>query len=259
MLIVCPACASEYEIPAEHVGASGRQVRCAACRETWFISAASALPTAIGADILPEDQAEAPLPAAIEGPIIEQPAPYDRPRETPPKSRLRARAKPKTRPRLAGLKASRPRTKLIAIGLACAALVLSALALRNMVVAAMPQAASLFASIGLPVNLRGIEIRDVAVFQNLPVGDKPGELVVEGDLLGIASGRVAVPDLAIEVRDEHDQTLYRWTVAGPRASLEAAENARFRASLSAPPAAGRSVSLRFVEAAADQERAAVEP
>lgn len=259
MLIVCPACASEYEIPAEHVGASGRQVRCAACRETWFISATSALPRAVEADALPENGLEAPL-TPIEGPVIEQPAPYDHPQAAAPKSRRRARAKPKkTRPRLSGLKASRPRTRLLATGLACAALVLSTLALRATIVAAIPQAASLFASIGLPVNLRGIEIRDVAVFQNPQVGDKPGELVVEGDLLGIANRRVAVPDLAIEVRDEHDQTLYRWTVAGPRASLDAAESARFRASLSAPPATGRSVSLRFVEAAPAQGPAGAEP
>ncbi len=43
MLIVCPSCASEYRIDADKVGMEGRSVRCAACRETWFISPADVL------------------------------------------------------------------------------------------------------------------------------------------------------------------------------------------------------------------------
>ncbi|MFD0934158.1 zinc-ribbon domain-containing protein, partial [Methylobacterium trifolii] len=43
MLIVCPTCASEYRIDAERVGMEGRSVRCAACRETWFITPADVL------------------------------------------------------------------------------------------------------------------------------------------------------------------------------------------------------------------------
>ncbi|HVL71403.1 MAG TPA: DUF3426 domain-containing protein [Beijerinckiaceae bacterium] len=37
MLIVCPACASEYTIDPGLVRADGRTVRCSACRETWFV------------------------------------------------------------------------------------------------------------------------------------------------------------------------------------------------------------------------------
>ena len=36
MLIVCPSCASEYTIDPEKLGADGRTVRCALCRDTWF-------------------------------------------------------------------------------------------------------------------------------------------------------------------------------------------------------------------------------
>ncbi|WP_207919248.1 MJ0042-type zinc finger domain-containing protein, partial [Methylobacterium segetis] len=43
MLIVCPACASEYRIEADRVGMEGRSVRCAACREAWFVSPADVL------------------------------------------------------------------------------------------------------------------------------------------------------------------------------------------------------------------------
>src|SRR5215212_10220149 len=36
MLIVCPSCASEYTIDPATLGADGRTVRCAVCRDTWF-------------------------------------------------------------------------------------------------------------------------------------------------------------------------------------------------------------------------------
>src|SRR3569833_3769816 len=39
MLIVCPSCATSYQIDAVSGGAQGRMVRCARCRATWFASA----------------------------------------------------------------------------------------------------------------------------------------------------------------------------------------------------------------------------
>src|SRR5215212_4320397 len=38
MLIVCPSCASEYIIDPARLGAEGRTVRCAGCKETWFVA-----------------------------------------------------------------------------------------------------------------------------------------------------------------------------------------------------------------------------
>jgi predicted Zn finger-like uncharacterized protein len=44
MLIVCPSCASEYAIDPEKLGPTGRQVRCALCRDTWFAAPDGAPP-----------------------------------------------------------------------------------------------------------------------------------------------------------------------------------------------------------------------
>lgn len=239
MLIVCPGCTSAYEIETERVGASGRTVRCAACRETWFIVPEAAAPALADFDetafeaAFPQTDAtdEAAEPDA--GEIIDQPAPFRQgPAMPPPPARAGRRS---------------VLTPAFALGLALFAALPLALLGRSTVVRAMPQSADVFARIGLPVNLRGIDLRDVVAFQNPAEGGRPAELVVEGDLLGVARGRAEVPDIAIAVRDAQGEALYRWTAPSPRAALEPGETARFRASLSAPPAQGRTVEVRFAD------------
>lgn len=256
MLIVCPSCTSAYEIDVDRVGADGRSVRCAACRETWFISpddvsaALEAEMTAamMAASELGPDAAQSRASAqadldAWESALAAEPEPDPSPPETP---RPRARAKP-ARPKRNGFSLASPGA---ALGLA----VLGGLGLavlgRATVVRAMPQSAGLYTRVGFPVNLRGVEFRDVVAFQS-PGEGAQGQLVVEGDLVGVAA-EAAVPPIEVEVRDGRDQALYRWRIAPPRAALEKSETARFRASLSAPPAQGRSVRVHFAAAEAGE-------
>ena len=36
MLIVCPNCATSYEVKPNALGDAGRTVRCASCKKEWF-------------------------------------------------------------------------------------------------------------------------------------------------------------------------------------------------------------------------------
>lgn len=262
MLIVCPSCASQYEIAADRLGAKGRSVRCAACRETWFIApdegsdtgsmtGAGAEPSSLAAGIKsaePIAETDASSPGAkSDDPGIAEPA------------HPAARRRPGSR-KPAGAAARRALSPALAAGLVAVAIVPLALLGRSTVVRAMPQTAALFAGVGLPVNLRGVSLRDVAAFQTPAEGDTPAQLVVEGDLVGVARERVDVPELAVEVRDEHDRPLRRWTVPAPRAALETGETARFKGTLAAPPAQGRTVQIRFADApSVEQDQPAGHP
>ncbi|GJD95924.1 zinc-ribbon domain-containing protein [Methylobacterium iners] len=256
MLIVCPACASEYVIDIDRVGSEGRSVRCAACRETWFISpddVAAARAAERGEEPASgrvDDQAaldawEAAL--AEEGVSFGDPDPAPAP---PPSEKPKARGRKKK----AVSSKRRPRLSLAAsIGLAVLASLPLALLARTSVVRAMPQSAGVYARLGLPVNLRGLELRDVVAYQ-VPGEGGQTQLVVEGDLVGIAARAATVPPIEVEVRDGRDQSLYRWTLPAPRPVLENRETARFRASLSTPPVEGRSVQVRFATITASEAK-----
>jgi len=64
MLIVCPTCATSYQIGLAALGGAGRSVRCAHCKNTWFASPQSALEEAALAIAAPPPTVRAPAPPA---------------------------------------------------------------------------------------------------------------------------------------------------------------------------------------------------
>lgn len=63
MILVCPNCATRYVVPDSAVGTNGRQVRCAACKHSWF----QAPP------VLPEREVQS-VAVPVEAPVV-QPEP----------------------------------------------------------------------------------------------------------------------------------------------------------------------------------------
>ena len=107
----------------------------------------------------------------------------------------------------------------------------------------VPQTASLYSAIGLPVNLRGLDFADVTTKKETRDGVQV--LVVEGTIVSLSSHAVDVPRLRFGVRNEAGREIYSWTALPDRKVLPAGETMPFRSLLASPPHEGREVVVRF--------------
>ena len=115
---------------------------------------------------------------------------------------------------------------------------------RDDFVRVFPQTASFYATLGLPVNLRGVTLDSVAT--TTEQRDGVPILVVEGNIVNAARRIVDVPRLKFIVRNAAREEVYSWTAVPPRPSLPPGETATFRSRLASPPPDGRDVLVRFV-------------
>lgn len=188
--------------------------------------------------IVPADAASGvadPMPthAAINAPLIET-RPVAPARERIP-WHLRTGAPPRAA-RTAGI------TPALAIAAIAACLAIT-VGLRKTVVATVPETASLFAAVGMPVNLRGLELRDIksGIFSESSVE----LLVVQGEIANVTNKPKDVPPLLFTVRDAKGATVYSWSASADVRTLEPGAKAAFRRRLASPPPEGMEVLVRF--------------
>jgi hypothetical protein len=116
--------------------------------------------------------------------------------------------------------------------------------LRSNVVRALPQTASFYALLGLPVNLRGLTFDDVVT--TTEQHDGVPTLFVEGTIFNGARKAEDVPRLKFVVRNAARQEIYSWTTTPSRDVLPPGETVSFRTWLASPPSDAHDLVLRFV-------------
>jgi hypothetical protein len=153
--------------------------------------------------------------------------------KNPPRRRLDSARADHVRPRfLPGL---------VVLQLAAVAAILLG---RAEVVRALPDTASLFRMIGLPVNLRGLAFAGVKTRTELK--DGVAVLIVEGRIESDSNAAVTVPPLRIALHDAAGAELYAWTTLADANTLGPGESLPFRARMASPPPGGNDVLVRFV-------------
>jgi predicted Zn finger-like uncharacterized protein len=135
----------------------------------------------------------------------------------------------------------RPSVATVIVALFAANAVL--LGWRTDVVRLMPQTASLFAAIGLPVNLRGVAFSDVTTATEASEGVPV--LLVKGRITNIAHQPREVPRLRFAMRNAAGNEVYAWTSMPAKAALAPGEAESFETRLASPPADGQAVVVRF--------------
>ncbi len=108
----------------------------------------------------------------------------------------------------------------------------------------MPQTASFYAWLGMPVNLRGLDFDDLDTateqHEGVPI------LVVEGEVVNETHKIVDVPRLRFAVRNAARQEIYSWTAVLPRTLLSPGDGVPFRTRLASPPPDAHDVLVRFL-------------
>lgn len=117
---------------------------------------------------------------------------------------------------------------------------------RNEVVRYLPQTASLFAAIGLPVNLRHLQFENVHIARETEDGKTI--LVIEGAIVSTAGKPAEVPRLRFAARNASGQEVYTWTALAGRSILGPDESLEFSSRLVSPPADATDVMVRFFNA-----------
>ncbi|MGL4638042.1 MAG: zinc-ribbon domain-containing protein [Beijerinckiaceae bacterium] len=268
MDISCPTCEAVYEIDEATVSDDGRKVRCAACSTVWRVfrpqiaEAIAAAEQAVvttntseerlsqdGMDALFNDaandqsvfQSDDAKPDQAVADI--QPENPEMPLESVPAPRRTKWTKDKP---ARGAATAKPKSSRAALAAIAATLVIVGVGIhqRTRIVQFLPQTARLYAAIGLPVNLRGIEIKSVA--SRMLDDNGVSVLVVDGDLQNTTNAKVDIPRLRFAVLGPKGQEVYVWSAQADRTSLQPGETLNFRRRLAAPPTDGKDVSVRFV-------------
>jgi predicted Zn finger-like uncharacterized protein len=301
MLIVCPNCATSYDVEVASLRPNGRKVRCVRCRTVWqaelshadkLMAAAEALApvrhaVAAVAEAVAEETAWAPQPDEPNSPAHDQtpaeawfdgpdegeandaagthegfevdsppiaPTDLDAPFEAEPEQDENADAPQVEDVETSAARRYPQRSKLAWLRWPLSAVQSGILALvlvdaivigwRTDFVRLMPQTASFYAWIGMPVNLRGLD------FDNLSTATEQHEgvpiLVVEGEIFNETRRIVDVPRLRFAVRNAARQEIYSWTAVLPRTLLSPGDAVPFRTRLASPPPDAHDVLVRFL-------------
>ncbi len=129
------------------------------------------------------------------------------------------------------------------------AVLLAGFLFRTEIVRQFPSLAGLYAAVGLPVNVVGLEFADSKIVTSLRTGKIV--MLITSRIRSVASQRVSVPPVLVSLLDADGAIVYEWTVT-PRASLmDPGESLEFSTEVNAPPQGAVAVRLTFTNGRSD--------
>jgi hypothetical protein len=125
------------------------------------------------------------------------------------------------------------------------ALVAGLLAGRVEVVRQFPQMAGAYAGLGLPVNVSGLEFRDLTTELSREGGAQV--LRISARIVSVAPRRVTVPPVIVSLLGADGGMLYRWSVTPAGRDLSPGEFTGLSSQITTPPPGVSAVRLSFAD------------
>ena len=229
MILECPKCSSRYLVPDSAIGATGRTVRCASCRHSWFQEPRLEAETQIATASPTADQPMAgPMAEGEPGSTIAPAIPFTVPPADAP-------AAP-----------SRPRRRNPARRWTAAAIAAGVLMTLGVLIILWSSAPGLLNRLGFPIGsaetpLRlvdnPIERRDLANGSEL--------FAVSGKVLNPSSTAQRVPDIRADLRDASGRIVFSWTITPQQRTLAPKSAIDFNSAKLDVPANSKRLELSF--------------
>lgn len=241
MILTCPACSTRYLVPDAAIGPTGRQVRCAACRHSWFEE-----PPVL--DLPPVHEESAPAaspPPSAPAPAVPAAPPAPEPRRVygaddveDGRSYNAFAHEPPFRPR-------RNPAKMWTL-LAVVAAVLMLGGVGALLAFGPPDVAQ---RLGL-ANERGVPliITSTRTPERRPMASGNELFSVSGRITNPTDQPQPVPDIHANLLDAQDRIVFAWTIARPVATLAPGASVEFNGAVLDVPKNAKNLDLSLQQA-----------